>query len=81
MDVCDDALLTTRGVVPVEPENTVLPAYVPVIVSFPTGAVEEVQEAVPLENVTVQSCVDPAENVNEPLGVGTPVAVVVTVAE
>jgi hypothetical protein len=52
-----------------------------VIVSFPTGATEEVQEAVPFENVTVQSGVDPAENVNEPLGVGTPVAVVVTVAE
>jgi hypothetical protein len=52
-----------------------------VIVSLPTGATEEVQEAVPPDNVAIQSDVDPVVNVTVPVGVGTPVALVVTVAE
>jgi hypothetical protein len=52
---------------------------VPEIVSVPTGAAEELHEPVPFVNVAVQSGVDPAENVTEPLGV--PVAVDVTFAE
>jgi hypothetical protein len=72
-------LLTTRLVVPVEPENTLLPEYAPEIVSVPTGAAEELQEPLPLDNVAVQSGVDPVENVTDPVGV--PVAVDVTFAE
>jgi hypothetical protein len=71
--------LTASAVVPLEPENTVSPEYVPEIVSVPIGAAEEVHEPLPLDNVAVQSGVDPAENVTEPLGV--PVTVDVTVAE
>jgi hypothetical protein len=52
-----------------------------VIVPVPTGAPEELHEALPPDKGAVQSGVDPVENVNEPLGVGTPVAVVETVAE
>jgi hypothetical protein len=74
-------LLTTREVVPVEPENTLLPEYAPEIVSVPIGAAEELQEPLPLDNVAVQSVVDPVENVTDPLGVGMPVMFVVTVAE
>jgi hypothetical protein len=74
-------LLTTRLVVPVEPENTLLPEYTPEIVSVPTGAAEELQEPLPLDNVAVQSGVDPVENVTDPVGVGNPVTVLVTVAE
>jgi hypothetical protein len=74
-------LLTTRLVVPVEPENTLSPEYVPEIVSVPTGAAEELQEPPPLDNVAVQSGVDPVEKVRDPLGVGNPVTVLVTVAE
>ena len=51
------------------------------IVSVPTGAAEELQEALPPDNGAVQSDVDPVENVTDPVGVGTPVALVVTVAE
>jgi hypothetical protein len=79
--VCDNALLTTREVVPVEPENTLLPEYAPEIVSVPIGAAEELQEPLPLDNVAVQSVVDPVENVTDPLGVGMPVMFVVTIAE
>jgi hypothetical protein len=80
-EVCDGALLTTSGVVPVEPTNTVSPPYVPVIVSVPTGAAVELQEALPPDNGAVQSGVDPLVKVTDPVGVGTPVALVVTVAE
>jgi hypothetical protein len=74
--------LTTSGVVPVEPTNTVSPEYIPVIVSVPAGAAEEGHEAVPsLNNVAVQSGVDPLVNVTEPVGVGNPVPFDVTVAE
>jgi hypothetical protein len=80
-EVCDVALLTSSVVVPLEPENTMSPEYVPVIVSLPAGAAEELQEPLPPDNVAVQSGVDPAENVTDPVGVGCPVTVVVTVAE
>jgi hypothetical protein len=49
-------------------------------VSVPVGAAEEGQEPVPPDKVAVQSDVDPAENVTVPVGVGCPVAFVVTVA-
>jgi hypothetical protein len=49
------------------------------MVSLPTAAAAELHEPLPFDNVAVQSGVDPAENVTEPLGV--PVAVDVTVAE
>jgi hypothetical protein len=82
IEVCVGALLTTRLVVPVEPKNMVSPEYVPVMVSVPIGAVEELQEPVPaLDNVAVQSDVNPVENVTDPLGMGSPVTVDVTVAE
>jgi hypothetical protein len=48
-------------------------------VSVPAGAAEEGHEPLPFDNVTVQSGVNPVENVTDPLGV--PVAVDVTVAE
>ena len=50
-------------------------------VSLPTGAVEEVQWPLPLDNVAVQSAVDPVENETDPPGTGTPEAFVETVAE
>jgi hypothetical protein len=74
-------LLTTSGVVEFEPANTVSPPYVPVIVSVPTGAADELQDALPPDSGAVQSDIDPIENVTDPVGVGTPVALVVTVAE
>ena len=80
-EVCDGALLTTSGVVPAEPTNTVSPEYVPVIVSFPTGAAAEGHEAVPPDSVAIQSDVDPVVNVTVPVGVGNPVPLEVTVAE
>jgi hypothetical protein len=80
IEVWDGALFTTRDIVPVEPTNTTSPEYVPVIVSVPVGAAEEGQEPVPPDKVAVQSDVDPAENVTVPVGVGCPVAFVVTVA-
>ncbi len=49
--------------------------------SVPTGAAEEGHEPPPFDNGAVQSGVDPAENVTDPVGVGSPVPVVVTVAE
>jgi hypothetical protein len=81
MEVCvgDRELSTRRLVVPLDPENTVSLEYVPEIVSVPTGAAEELQEPLPLDNVAVQSGVDPVEKVTDPLGV--PVTVDVTVAE
>jgi hypothetical protein len=82
IEVCDCALLTTRDVVPIEPTNTVSPEYVPEIVSVPEGAAEEGHEPVPsLNNVAVQSGVDPLVKVTDPVGVGSPVPVVVTAAE
>jgi hypothetical protein len=59
----------------------VSPAYAPEIVSVPAGAAEELQEPLPFDRVAAQSGVVPVENVTEPLGVGTPVAFVDTVAE
>jgi hypothetical protein len=50
-------------------------------VSVPIGAVEELHEPLPLDNVAVQSAVDPVENVTDPVGVGMPVTFVDTVAE
>ena len=81
MDVCDDALLTTRDVVPVDRPNTESPEYAPEIVSVAAGAAEELQEPLPFDNGAVHSGVDPAVNVTDPVGVGNPVTVVVTVAE
>jgi hypothetical protein len=74
-------LLTTRLVALVDPANTVSPEYVPEMVSVPTGAEEELQEPLPFDNVAVQSDVDPVVNVTDPVGVGNPVVLVVTVAE
>jgi uncharacterized protein YaaQ len=75
-------LLTTRLVVPVEPKNSVSPEYVPIMVSVPIGAAVEVQEPVPApDSVATQSGVDPVENVTDPVGVGNPVTVDVTVTE
>ena len=79
--VCEEALLTTRGFVPVDPANTLSPEYAPEIVSVPTGAAEEVHEPLPPDNVAVHSGVNPVMNVTDPVGVGTPVAPVDTVAE
>jgi hypothetical protein len=80
--VCDDALLTTSGgPVPVEPANTLSPEYTPVIGSVPTGAAEELHVPLPFDSVAVHSGVVPVVNVTDPVGVGTPVALVVTVAE
>jgi hypothetical protein len=74
--------LTARVVVPAELENVELPEYVPEIVSVPAGAAEDGHEAVPsLDNVAVQSWVDPLVKVTDPVGVGNPVPLVVTVAE
>jgi hypothetical protein len=73
--------LTARLVTALDPENTLFPEYVPEIVSGPAGAAEEPHEPLPPDSVAVQSVVDPAVNVTEPPGVGTPGAFVVTVAE
>jgi hypothetical protein len=82
IEVCDGALLTTRDVEPFEPENTALPEYVPVTVSVPTGAAADVHVPVPLlDNVAVQSAVEPVVNATDPCGVGMPTTFVVTVAE
>jgi hypothetical protein len=53
----------------------------PVIVSVPTGATEELHVALPLDSVAVHSVVVPVVNVTEPVGVGCPLTLVVTVAE
>ena len=81
IDVCVGAVFTTRLVEPLEPENTPSPEYVPEIVSVPTGAAEEVHEPLPPDSVAVHSGVNPVMNVTDPVGVGTPVAPVDTVAE
>lgn len=83
MEVCDGALLTVRAgdVDPAEPANTPSPEYVPVIVSVPTGAADELQVPVPPDSVAVQRVVDPVLNVTDPVGVGWPVTPVDTVAE
>jgi hypothetical protein len=81
-EICEEALLTTSGVVPLEPTNTVSPEYVPAIVSVPTGAAAEGHEAVPsLNSDAVQSGVEPLVKVTVPVGVGSPVPLDVTVAE
>jgi hypothetical protein len=80
IEVCDAAGLTTRLVVPVDPEKSLSPEYAPEIVSLPTGAVVAVHEPLPLNNVAVQSDLSPAVNVTDPVGVGNPVVLVVTVA-
>ena len=64
-----------------DPANTPSPEYVPVIVSVPTGATEELHVPLPLDRVAVHKAVEPVVNVIEPLGVGRPVPFVVTVAE
>ena len=79
MAVCDDALLTTRDVVPVDPAKSVSPEYAPEIVSLPTGAAEELHVPLPFNNVAVHSGVDPVVNVTDPVGVPDPFGV--TVAE
>jgi hypothetical protein len=84
IEICDGALLTTSGVVTLEPANTESPEYVAEIVSVPTGAAEEGHEAVPVvfDTVAVQSDVEPVENATDPVGVvDNPVTFVVTVAE
>jgi hypothetical protein len=73
--------LTVSVVVPDDPEKTLLPEYVPEIVSLPAGAAEEGHEPVPLDNVAMQRVLDPALNVTVPVGVGAPTTVVVTFAE
>jgi hypothetical protein len=78
--VCDDSS-TTRVAIPVEPENAPSPEYAPEIVSVPIGAAEEVHEPLPFDSVAVQSGVDPVVNATDPVGVGKPVTLVVTVAE
>jgi hypothetical protein len=50
-------------------------------VSFPVGAADELHEALPPERVAVHNDVVPVLNVTEPVGVGYPKALVVTVAE
>ena len=79
-EVCDAAGFTTRFVVPLDPEKSVSPEYDPEIVSLPTGAVVALHEPLPLDNVAVQSDLNPAVNVTDPVGVGNPVVLVVTVA-
>jgi hypothetical protein len=37
--------------------------------SVPSGAAAELHEPLPLDNVAVQSTVDPVENVTDPVGV------------
>jgi hypothetical protein len=74
-------LVTVSVVVPVERPNTESPEYAPEIVSVAAGAAEELQEPLPFDNVAEHSGVDPAVNVTDPVGVGNPVTVVVTVAE
>jgi hypothetical protein len=59
----------------------VSPEYVPEIVSLPTGAVVALHEPFPLDNVAVHSGVVPDLNVTDPVGVGNPEVLVVTVAE
>ena len=78
--VCDGSS-TSSVVDPVEPPKTESPEYAPETVSEPTGAAVELHEPLPFDNVAVQSVVDPAENVTDPVGAGRPVAVVVTVVE
>jgi hypothetical protein len=60
----------------------VSPEYLPEIVLVPAGAAAEGHEAVPsLNNVAVQSWVDPLVKVTDPVGAGNPEPFVVTVAE
>ena len=68
IDVCEGCS-TVRVVDPVEADSPLLPPYVPKTRSLPSGAAEELQEPLPLDNVAVQSAVEPVENVTEPPGV------------
>ena len=79
--VLAEALSTTRDVVFVKPMNTPSPEYAPEIVLVPAGAPEELHVPLPFDSVAVHSGVEPVVNVTDPVGVGTPVALVVTVAE
>jgi hypothetical protein len=74
-------LLTTREAVFDDPVNTPSPEYDPEIGSVPTGPAEDVHIPLPFDSVAVHSGVEPVVNVTDPVGVGTPVALVVTVAE
>ena len=49
--------------------------------SVPAGAAGELHVPLPFDSVAVQSGVDPVLNVTDPVGVGNPVTLVVTVAE
>jgi hypothetical protein len=80
MAVCV-ASSTVSVVVPSDPEKMVSPEYAPEMVSIPSGAAEELHVPLPFDSVAVHSGVDPVVNVTEPVGAGTPVTRVVTVAE
>ena len=58
-----------------------LPEYAPDDRVAADRAAEELHVPLPFDNVAVHSGVDPVEKVTEPVGVGTPGALVVTVAE
>lgn len=66
MDVLLAAWVTSSVVDPVE-AAVPLPEYVPNTRSLPSGAADELQDPLPLDNVAVHSGVDPVENVTEPL--------------
>ena len=57
------------------------PEYAPEIVSVPSGAALELHVPLPLDSVAVHSVVVPVVNVTDPVGVGCPLTLVVTVAE
>lgn len=80
-DVCDGVLVTPSVVVPVDPAKVKSPEYAPEIVSVPTGAADEVQVPVPFTKFAVHSVVVPVVNETDPVGVGFPLTLVVTVAE
>jgi hypothetical protein len=72
--------LMTRRVL-LDPENTLSPEYVPVIVTLPSGVSAELHDPVPFDSVAVHSGVEPAVNATAPVGVGIPATDVVTDAE
>ena len=78
--VCEGSS-TTRLAVPLDPEKLGSPEYAPEIVSVPNGATVELQEPLPFDNVAVHSGVDPVVKATDPVGVGNPVTLVVTMAE
>lgn len=81
IDVWLGAVFTARLVVPVDPRKFASPEYTPEIVSVPTGAAEELQVPEPFDSVAVHRVVPPVVKATVPVGVGTAVAPVVTVAE